>query len=60
MRTVLGRPKKLAAAISIDQFAGAAYEKPMLTVEFVDGSAVGLHVPQTQHPDAFVAAIRRS
>ncbi|MEX0666392.1 MAG: hypothetical protein WD598_16685 [Acidimicrobiia bacterium] len=46
VKTVLGRPKAVSAAWSFDQVAGAAYEKPMLTVTFADGSTGGLHVPR--------------
>jgi hypothetical protein len=51
--------RKLTAEVSTE-LVGAAYEKPMLTVEFADGSIVGLHVPSSQRPDAFVASVRRA
>ena len=55
--TVAGAPKEVTAEISASLVVGASYDKPMLTVEFADESAIGMHVPRNQKPDAFVAAV---
>ncbi len=59
VKTAITRPKAIAAAWPLAQVRGAAYDKPMLTVAFVDGSIGGLHVPANEQPAAFVEAVNR-
>jgi hypothetical protein len=55
--TVIGRPRSITVEVPIGRVVQAAFERPMVTVAFDDGSVCGLHVPRTQHPVAFVAAV---
>lgn len=55
--TVIGTPKTITAEIPIEQVVRARHEKPMLTVEFADGSTLGLHVPPNQRPEEIVDLI---
>jgi hypothetical protein len=57
--TVVGLPKTITAEIATGELVNAAYDRPMLIVEFADGSVVGLHVPRNQKPDAFVEAVEQ-
>lgn len=59
VKTAVTKPKAVAAAWSLDQVRGAAYDKPMLTVAFADGSIGGLHVPAAEKPNDFVACLNR-
>lgn len=58
--TVVGVPKTITAELAADELVSAAYDRPMLIVEFADGSVVGLHVPRNQKPKAFVEAVERA
>lgn len=59
VKTAITKPKAVAASWPLTQVQGAAYDKPMLTVAFADGSVGGLHVPAAEKPDGFVAAVNR-
>ena len=58
--TVIGRPKNLTAEVSITDVTGAAFERPMVSVTFTDGSICGLHVPRNQRPASFVDALNHA
>jgi hypothetical protein len=57
VKTALGKPKAIACTWGLDKVVGAAWEKPMLTVAFSDGSVGGLHSPADK-PEEFVAAVK--
>ena len=59
VKTAITKPKEVAAAWPLDAVAGGAYDKPMLTLAFTDGSVGGLHVPRPERPDDFVAHVNR-
>ena len=59
VKTAITKPKAVAAAWPLSQVSGAAYDKPMLTVAFIDGSVGGLHVPTNEQPTAFVDEVNR-
>ena len=59
VKTAITKPKAVAAAWPLAQVRGAAYDKPMLTFAFADGSIGGLHVPAAEKPDVFAATLNR-
>ena len=59
VKTAITKPKAVAATWPLAEVRGAAYDKPMLTVAFADGSIGGLHVPANEQPAAFVDAVNR-
>lgn len=59
VKTAITKPKTVAAAWPLAQVRGAAYDKPMLTIAFADGSVGGLHVPANEQPTGFVEALNR-
>lgn len=59
VKTAITKPKAVAAAWPLAQVRGAAYDKPMLTIAFADGSVGGLHVPTNEQPTGFVDEVNR-
>ena len=55
----VGTPKTITAEIAVSELVSAGYSAPMLRIELLDGSLVGLHVPRNQKPEAFAAAVER-
>ncbi len=56
VKTAIGKPKRIEAAFDRSDVVRVHYERPMLVVEFSDGSTAGLHVPRAQRPADFVSA----
>jgi hypothetical protein len=57
VKLAVTKPKAVAAAWRLEDVAATAYERPMLTVTFVDGSVGGIHCPAAEKPKDFVAAL---
>ncbi len=59
VKTAITKPKAVAAAWPLAQVLGAAYDSPMLSIAFADGSVGALHLPTAEKPDDFVAHVNR-
>ena len=57
-KTVVGKPGEIDVELPIGQLVDVAYDRPILVITFLDGSAIRLHVPQSQKPTFFVDAFQ--
>jgi hypothetical protein len=58
VKLAVTKPKAVGAAWRLEDVVATAYERPMLTVTFVDGSVGGIHCPAAEKPKEFVAALQ--
>ena len=56
VKTAVRKPKAVSAAFELSDVDDFVYEKPILAVQFRDGSRGGIHA--ADHPEEFVAAWR--